>query len=57
MFGTFDNVSKTLPGLDNFYMVGQWTSPGGGLPPCGMDGLAIAQRICKEDGKMFRITS
>jgi phytoene dehydrogenase-like protein len=48
-------IDRTIPSLKNFYMVGQWTNPGGGLPPCGMDGLAIAQRICKEDGKKFKI--
>jgi phytoene dehydrogenase-like protein len=26
-------LPATLPGLDAFYMIGQWTSPGGGLPP------------------------
>jgi hypothetical protein len=46
-------IDRTIPSLGNFYMVGQWVNPGGGLPPCGMDGLAIAQRICKEDGKKF----
>jgi phytoene dehydrogenase-like protein len=48
-------IDRTIPSLKNFYMVGQWTNPGGGLPPCGMDGLAIAKMICKEEGKMFRI--
>jgi phytoene dehydrogenase-like protein len=48
-------IDQTIPSLSNFYMIGQWTNPGGGLPPCAMDGLAIAQRMCKEDGKKFRI--
>jgi phytoene dehydrogenase-like protein len=43
----------TLPGLENFYMVGQWVEPGGGLPTAGMSGRAMMQRICKEDGKKF----
>lgn len=25
-------VPRTLPGLDGFWMVGQWVAPGGGLP-------------------------
>ncbi len=25
-------MSQTLPGLENFYMCGQWVEPGGGLP-------------------------
>lgn len=47
-------LGNTLPGLKNFYMVGQWVHPGGGLPPCAMDGVRIARRLCKEDGKTFR---
>ena len=29
-------MSKTLPGLYDFYMIGQWVQPGGGLPPAVM---------------------
>lgn len=43
----------TLPGLENFYMVGQWVEPGGGLPTAGMSGRAMMQKICKEDGRKF----
>ena len=25
-------IPKTLPGLENFWMVGHWVYPGGGLP-------------------------
>ena len=42
-------VSKTLPGLANFYMVGQWVQPGGGLPPCVVHGREIIQLLCKLD--------
>jgi phytoene dehydrogenase-like protein len=31
-------IDKTLPGLKNFYMIGQWVEPGGGLPPAIMSG-------------------
>ena len=48
-------IDRTIPTLKNFYMIGQWTNPGGGLPPCGMDGLSIAKMICMEDGKKFKI--
>jgi hypothetical protein len=27
------SMKKTLPGFDGFHMIGQWTTPGGGLPP------------------------
>ena len=47
-------LSKTLPGLGNFYMVGQWLNPGGGLPPCGIEGRNLAKRICAVEGLSFR---
>ncbi len=47
-------IRKTLPGLENFYMAGQWVEPGGGLPTVALSGRNIAQIICKKDGKEFR---
>jgi phytoene dehydrogenase-like protein len=47
-------ISKTLPGLDNFYMVGQWVNPGGGLPSGVMTGRHVAQILCRRDGKKFK---
>ncbi len=44
-------IKKTLPGLENFYMVGQWVEPGGGLPTVALSGRNLAQIICKRDGK------
>jgi len=49
-------ISKTLPGLKNFYMCGQWVEPGGGLPTAVMSGRALLQRICKEDKIRFNTT-
>jgi phytoene desaturase len=46
-------VLKTLPGLSNFYMAGQWVAPGGGVPPCLYSGRHIIQILCKRDGKRF----
>ncbi len=46
-------MDKTLPGLNNFYMAGQWFEPGGGLPVALMSGRNIAQIICKKDKKKF----
>jgi phytoene dehydrogenase-like protein len=46
-------MSKTLPGLANFYMVGQWVEPGGGLPPAALSGRNVTQLLCKRDGKKF----
>jgi len=44
----------TLPGLDNFFMVGQWVSPGGGLPSGVMTGKAVVRMLCKKDKKKFK---
>jgi len=49
-------MSKTLPGLENFFMVGQWVEPGGGLPPAATSGRNLAQILCKTDGKKFVTT-
>ena len=46
-------MSKTLPGLDNFYMAGQWVNPGGGMPAAAMSGSHTIQIICKKDKKKF----
>lgn len=47
-------VSKTLPGLSNFYMVGQWVAPGGGLPSGVITGREVVQLICARDRRPFR---
>jgi phytoene dehydrogenase-like protein len=47
-------VRRTLPGLDSFYMAGQWVMPGGGVPPCLYSGRHAVQLLCREDGKPFR---
>ena len=47
-------ISPTLDGLKNFYMVGQWMNPGGGLPPCGIAGRGLAKRLCRLEGRRFK---
>jgi phytoene dehydrogenase-like protein len=49
-------MSQTLPGLNNFYMCGQWVEPGGGLPTGVISGRRLMKKICKEDGRKFRTT-
>lgn len=44
-----------LPGLTNFYMIGQWVYPGGGLPPAAQSGKWIIQTLCKEEKIRFRV--
>ncbi len=46
-------LKKTLPGLANFYMAGQWVMPGGGVPPCFYSARHVIQILCKRDGKKF----
>jgi phytoene dehydrogenase-like protein len=46
-------VERTLPGLKNFYMAGQWVMPGGGVAPCLYSGRHAVQLICKQDKKQF----
>ena len=50
------SMNKTLPGLDNFYMAGQWVNPGGGMPTAVMSGNHTIQMICKKDNKKFVTT-
>jgi phytoene dehydrogenase-like protein len=46
-------MRKTLPGLKNFYMAGQWVEPGGSVPIVAMSGRNVLQQICHRDGKRF----
>jgi phytoene dehydrogenase-like protein len=50
-------MRKTLPGLDNFYMAGQWVEPGGGLPAVAMSGRNVIQIICRKERKEFTTSS
>lgn len=50
-------MSKTLPGLDNFYMAGQWVEPGGGVPTGVMSGRWLTQILCQRDKKAFITTT
>jgi phytoene dehydrogenase-like protein len=46
-------IPRTLPGLANFYMAGQWVMPGGGVPICLYSGRHVIQILCHRDGKRF----
>jgi phytoene dehydrogenase-like protein len=52
--GLTTRISKTLPGLKNFYLIGQWTQVGGGLPVGLMAGRNVTQLICKNDKRKFK---
>jgi phytoene dehydrogenase-like protein len=49
-------VSKTLPGLKNFYMVGQWAGGTIGLNTVCLLGRNLVRELCKEDGVKFKTT-
>jgi len=46
-------IERTLPGLANFYMAGQWVMPGGGVPPCLYSGRHAIQLLCHHDRRPF----
>jgi phytoene dehydrogenase-like protein len=46
-------MRKTLPGLEGFYMAGQWVNPGGGMPTAAISGNHTIQLICRKDRKRF----
>jgi len=49
----FKHVPKQLPGLDGFYMAGQWVEPGGGVPMAVMSGRQVAELVCASLGRPF----
>ncbi len=46
----------SLPGLRDFYMVGQWISPGGGLPAGLMTGRMVSRRIARDNGVRWTVS-
>lgn len=47
------SMRRTLPGLNRFYMAGQWIDPPGGLPRVMISGRHTAQLICHHDRRPF----
>jgi len=50
----FGQLPMAMPGLKDFYMVGQWTMPGGGLPGGLLGGRSLAKKVCREYGGKFK---
>jgi phytoene dehydrogenase-like protein len=48
-------VSKTLPGLQNFYMVGQWAGGTFGISTVCVMGRNLVRDLCERDHKSFKI--
>lgn len=49
-------MPKALPGLRNFYMIGQWVEPGGGVPTGATSARSVIGKICKQEKQPFRTT-
>lgn len=49
-------MRKTLPGLQDFYMIGQWVEPGGNVELSAGSGRDIIKDICKARGRPFTTT-
>jgi len=48
-------IKKELSGLKNFYLIGQWVVPGGGVSSVFITGRDVTQVICKKDRKKFQV--
>jgi phytoene dehydrogenase-like protein len=46
-------MSKTLPGLEQFYMCGQWVEPGGNVELSAASGRDVIKDMCQERGQPF----
>lgn len=46
-------MRKTLPGLNGFYMIGQWVEPGGNVELSAGSGRDVIKDICKAQGLPF----
>lgn len=46
-------MRKTLPGLGNFHLIGQWVEPGGSVPLVALSGRNVIQLLCHADGRPF----
>ena len=47
-------VEKELPNLKNFFMIGHWVQPGGGVPMAFLSGRTLVQQICKRAKMEFK---
>jgi phytoene dehydrogenase-like protein len=49
-----EHIKHTLPGLNNFYITGQWVMPGGGISGAFINARDLSRIICAKDKKKFR---
>lgn len=50
-------IRKTLPGLANLYLAGQWVEPGGSVPLCAASGKNAVMLMCRDEGVRFTVDS
>jgi phytoene dehydrogenase-like protein len=50
-------VEKELPNLKNFFMIGHWVQPGGGVPMAFLSGRTLVQILCKRTKMKFQTQS
>ncbi len=49
-------MDKTLPGLENFYMIGQWVEPAGNVELSAASGRNVVRLLCAADKQPFVAT-
>jgi len=49
----YTKMYRTLPGVDNLFLAGQWNSPGGGVIPTFMTGRHAVMLMCNKVGRKF----
>lgn len=55
MGGMFSTKDMTIPGLDNFYLVGIWATSAGATFINAISGKKAIRKICKKENLRFRI--
>ena len=48
-----DTPARSLAGLSDFYMVGQWTAPSTGIVMAALSGRQLIELLCKYDKRAF----
>ncbi len=48
-------LSRTLPGLEQFYMVGQWADAMIGISTAALSGRKFIQHLCKQERRPFQV--
>ena len=49
-------LSKTLPGLEDFHMVGQWAQATIGISTAAIAARRLIEALCRKDGRVFEAT-